>query len=91
MKAVLVLDEMPERCEECPLCRRDTFEQLGCSAQSHVINVILRMVGQKKPRWCPLRPMPDYDYRDMYEPADYCYQVGWNKCIKAIEGSGEDA
>ncbi len=93
MKAVLVM-EMPESCEECPLCRHDTFEQLGCSAQNHVINFIIRMVGQKKPRWCPLRPMlKEIPSRDGMVEDEYKdgYRDGWNECVESIEGDDTNA
>lgn len=99
MKAVLVLPEMPESCEECPFCRHDTLEQLGCSTQSHVINIILRMVGQKKPRWCPLRMLPNRESQISLEevysgeiPATIkdLIAIGHDQCLDEIEGSEKE-
>lgn len=82
-KAILVLDEMPEDCENCPL---ENKMYISCI-------VICRRTSKFKgsrPDWCPLRPMPEK--QDDYHPTVYGmgYERGWNDAIKAIEGSGED-
>lgn len=88
-KAVLIID-MPESCEECPL-------QLEVeSGKKIVLGVnICRGSGMynqdssKKPEWCYLRPMPE----KMECPGmnGVNYEAGWNSCIDAIEGGEDEA
>ncbi len=79
-KAVLVMD-MPESCEWCPLGR--LFGTAG-AVECNVANKINRNC-ESVPDWCPLRPMPEKDKR-----IDTCinkqYVRGWNACIYAIGG-----
>ncbi|MCD8104481.1 MAG: hypothetical protein LUF35_05660 [Lachnospiraceae bacterium] len=91
MKAILILDEMPDSCEKCPLLRYDVVRRIGCAVTS---NIVIRKVGEKKPKWCPLCLMPEeqdicgtYPREDEKTPS---YFIGWNDALRAIEGSGED-
>lgn len=84
-KAVLVMD-MPESCYQCPF-GNDDFE---CDViGSHVY--IGFMSG--KPKWCPLRPMPEKKKTICYENDSWCTvgektkNIGWNACIDAIGGN----
>jgi hypothetical protein len=64
MKAILVIDEMPTKCEECPcstilteIYGEDVFtcDAVRCGDQEIKEE---HMVSQK-PWWCPLKPMPE--------------------------------
>lgn len=76
MKAILVLDEMPENCFKCKLqdwanCRIVK----GCHT------------GNTRPDWCPLNPMPEKpDYPPINENS---YVAGYNACIDEILGDKE--
>lgn len=82
MKAILVLDEMPENCFKCKLqdwanCRIVK----GCHT------------GDTRPDWCPLKPMPEkmqvcgkYPQPDGIVPS---YKIGYNACIDEILGDKE--
>lgn len=59
MKAVLVIDEMPNKCEECPLHYRKRQEIYRCEMTHKNIRL------NSKPSWCPLKPMPKEE--DIYE------------------------
>ncbi len=81
MKAVLVLDEMPGGCAECTLARMDVSGEMICAATEKEANFI---IGVDKPGSCLLRPMPERML------SGGVYKGGWNDCLEAIEGSGED-
>ena len=76
MKAILVLDKMPNSCEEC-IVRCD-----GYSAKEYAQRTII------KPDWCPLKLLPkriptnEYGYMTPYGSI-------WNACIDAITGETE--
>lgn len=84
MKAVLVLQEMPDACMNCILC------DIGNEC---IVTGKETDVEDKRMDWCPLRPMPkeipsrDGMIKDEFKDG---YREGWNDAIKAIEGSGED-
>lgn len=83
MKAILILPEMPSGCVECILFRMNVDGEIACAASA----------GNPGP--CPLREMPErreeewIDYAGEYARKDY-RAVGWNDCLRAIEGSEED-
>ena len=74
-KAILVLDKMPNSCEEC-IVRCD-----GYTAKEYAQRTII------KPNWCPLRPLPEkLKLRIQTEwLGDYDrYEIGYNACIDDI-------
>ena len=85
-KAVLVM-EMPERCEECPL-QLEVENEKGIELGTN----ICRGLGKynkdsgKKPDWCPLRPMPE----KKQNACTHGFAGGWNACIDAIGGGNSD-
>ena len=94
MKAVLVLDEMPNNCEECQLCKQykrvphvldyeDTYE-IFCTG---IDNLCLKEVPKgDRPYWCPLKALPNE--RDRAINIDYMedafFNDGWNACLDEI-------
>lgn len=82
-KAILVIDEMPNSCDECEVrCG-------GYTAKEYSEKNI------KRPLWCPLKPMPKEE--DIYEVgmdeedtnAKRQWNKGWNACLKEITGETE--
>lgn len=63
MKAILVID-MPKRCLECPLHYRKRREIYRCELTHQ--NVLIN----NKPKWCPLRPMPNKAAEDLLKGLD---------------------
>lgn len=60
MKAILVLDEMPKMCEDCPLSQYDSGEgEQFCGADEMARTLFMRR--ENKPKWCPLKPMEVYE------------------------------
>ena len=76
MKAVLVID-MPSVCDECRLHLESSGGQYRrfCVAKNEI------SVGKKKPKWCPLKPLPN-EFGDDIEDQ---YAIGWNDCLKEIQ------
>ena len=74
-KAVLVID-MPESCDKCPLLLRHDEERC-CIPEK-------RNSFCDKPDWCPLKPMPKEDKEYHIHEFDAGYKKGWNSCINTI-------
>ena len=82
-KAILVLDEMPYYCNNCP-CFHDETE--ACQVDG-VLEFRVPYDGKSyknpRPDWCPLRPVPEY--KDVYHIDDRSnYEHGYNCCIDDI-------
>lgn len=84
MKAILVLNEMPSACKECPL--RASIDTNFCVKT--LLDVTDKEYYEQKPDWCPLRPMPQ-----KANHPDFCdagrYDKGYNACIDEILGDKE--
>lgn len=84
MKAILVINEMPNTCCECKLFWNDV--DCGCMALGRAFGEFGCSVG--KPIDCPLKPLPQNR-----EPKEEWYNEyhrdefadGWNACLKEIE------
>ena len=81
-KAILIID-MPESCDKCPLlCRHE--EERCCIPEG-------RNSFTTKPSWCPLKPLPEKYEIDRNKCSDRFYQFefesGYNQCIDEIIGS----
>lgn len=70
-KAILVMD-MPKNCYECKL-----QEWLNCKIVKGC------HIGETRPDWCPLRPMPEKREADpaIDNDIDWGLAEGWNACI----------
>ena len=91
MKAVLVID-MPSVCDECRLHLESSGGQYRrfCVAKNEI------SVGKKKPKWCPLKPLPKkkivLEHRiDGYtvNGVEMTEAHGWNDCLNEILGETE--
>ena len=82
MKAILVIDEMPANCKDCPCyCNTVSFNPY-CTANGHDVDE----QGKGRGEWCPLKPMPSFKAVDLNDTRDvvmFCH--GWNTCLKEIE------
>ena len=78
-KAVLVMN-MPENCQECPM-KHDDY----CEADAEKRNAYFHEI----PDWCPLVPLPEKkpEYLSVNSEKGYC--DGWNACIDAITGNSQ--
>ena len=91
-KAILVMDNMPDKCGEC--------ECSYCDYDDPHLNLICAVVGDNvsgsdKPDWCPLREMPEKKETHTVLVLNAAgswseaMKSGWNACIDAI-GGGDD-
>lgn len=81
-KAVLVLDEMPQYCAECPFCFEEYHEGSCCDLLGESVFPFTKYQS------CPLRKFPekqvrDYPYYDSYTDV---WEDGWDACIDEILG-----
>ena len=75
-KAILVID-MPNDCDECPLAVATTHDyDMCCIAGS-------RIISYGKFPWCPLRELPK---RIINFGGDDDYADGYNDCLSEIIG-----
>lgn len=81
MKAVLLIDEMPKTCLDCPL-----------NGYENVCNVTLEDNYDyltERPSWCPLKSLPSEKnhINILGENGTYArgFEDGWNACIEEIE------
>jgi aldehyde:ferredoxin oxidoreductase len=77
MKAILVINEMPNSCDECEVrCG-------GYTAKEYSEKSI------KRPSWCPLKPFPRMSGVVHQDADGWCklsdYSRGWNDCLEEIE------
>lgn len=82
MKAILVFDEMPNSCGECPL--KHLEERWMCNLTDKIVSIDCE---KPKPTWCPLRPLPSFKAVDLNDTRDvlmFCH--GWNTCLADITG-----
>lgn len=70
-KAILVLDEMPSKCNECPLLnyiRFDCIDYCKCMVDKEHREISLHSAMKFISPWCPLKEMP-YNYEDAFKIA----------------------
>lgn len=75
MKAILVID-MPNNCEECKIIY----------LQGHGESICDSVDWERRPSWCPLRPLPQKTYAKFPDSYKYGFADGWNACLKEITG-----
>lgn len=94
-KAILLLDEMPVRCIDCPCMYvvKNSHISEYCKAIIDKKDCYLKIENVcERPKWCPLKPMPErrYALQGMigYEGTKRECK-GYNRCIDEIEGEEE--
>lgn len=80
MKAILVLDKMPNECMECPLRYKDGDTDDWFRFRCHMSTDQIPKEGRL--RNCLLKPLP----QKIEGYIDYEYGDGWNDCIDKIIG-----
>lgn len=83
MKAVLVIDEMPRNCAECPI-RFSGEPNEWCWYLRHGLDDI-----KTKPSWCPLKYLPSKELDDDGSTEWDIYYQGWSDCLDEILGETE--
>lgn len=85
-KAILVIN-MPESCDECPLFGNH-YSDLCCKALNNR-GINYPYPADFRQDWCPLKPLPEkYDMECTVYDRDYSgdYEHGYNACIDEILG-----
>ena len=90
MKAILVLDDMPKSCRECPFGEIiKHYPVVRCMRKNYIK---VDFSDDTLPKECPLKEMPkrkeyyiDEVYGDMYDRTDSAYVNGWNACLEELE------
>lgn len=89
-KAILVID-MPDKCWKCPICASYQTSAFSIREYWCTANENEDVDPDKKPDWCPLKPVPEkYDViaaienNPNYDPS---YDIGRNDCIDEILGT----
>ncbi len=81
-KAILILDEMPENCLYCKL----SYDNCYCRMTG--VNRSIFDYYEKRPDWCPLRPIPQkVKFYSGNSEWDDGYQRGIADVLRVIEGS----
>lgn len=93
-KAILVIDEMPNCCNECEFRVYVNDGDLYCKRKNKLVqNNAFFEQNIPKPSWCPLRPMPErrlVHYTDpLFGEVENIANIGYNKCVDEIEGETE--
>lgn len=88
MKAILVIDKMPNTCEECDYCGyaivgegEDEYKYRSCCLSQRYLGEIAE---DSKDSLCPLKPLPEPKEIE-FEWLEGEYENGWNDCLKEIE------
>ena len=87
MKAILVIDEMPSDCNHCQFADFSNGQWECNQHEGGRISESMRI--SSTPSWCPLQPMPKKMIPVVLHQCiedEYLYQIGWNACLKEIEG-----
>ena len=87
MKAILVIDDMPEKCKNCrfkqaSLTPTDELKWLCLITDEHIIL-------DEKSEYCPIKPIPSkrpvsYD-DEIFGTVTNISNIAWNECIEEIE------
>ena len=90
-KAILVLDEMPSKCNECPLLnyiRFDCIDYCKCMADNEHREISLPSAMKFVSPWCPLKEMPNKMISEMVMDNSYAEGIvkGLNDCLQEIYG-----
>lgn len=88
-KAILVMDKMPDKCNNCLLIDNREFyspetkhwERWKCRKTCKAINIY----SDTRPDWCPIKEVPEYEMI-WYDDERSDYERGYNSCIDEILG-----
>lgn len=90
-KSILVLDETPRVCIDCPCHFAEDTGRVWCGKEQK--EVLADDIETYKPDWCPLHDAPEKcDLKDIEKyagcGADYVWSEGYNACIDEILKGG---
>ncbi len=82
------------RCNDCPEKRHDGSyagdAAAACSRTGRTLNY--SQCAHRLPGWCPLSPAPGRMEKPRKEKGTYerGYLYGWNACVSAMHGDGDE-
>ncbi len=87
-KTILVLNEMPSSCVECPCRTKNLKDEYVCNCLYEDNKLNLYHMMHKRPQWCPLKELPEKQVRDYPEYDRYVtgWDDGWDACLDEILG-----
>jgi len=86
-KAILVLNEMPSCCIECPCRTKNLLDKDVCNCLYENNELGLHDLMHDRPYWCPLKEVPMGIDAYVPESVDYLsYHRGWYDCKREITG-----
>ena len=79
-KAIVTFD-LPDSCHTCPISKSST-KAYGC-----LCPVLMKWNEElyDKPRWCPIKELPQPDTGEHEYPYTIGYARGWNDCLYRIK------
>ena len=94
-KGIIVVD-MPERCDDCPVeAYNETFygDELNHWCPFEYKGYTDDVRGNRRADWCPIRPIPEKKLltgvvSSAKAVGDELVRAGWNACLDEIEGNG---
>ena len=75
MKAILVIDEMPYDCEECPLYDENIMQCGFMKNNAYYVDC--------RPHDCPLKPLPE-KRENLGTAYSVAHTNGWNDCVEEL-------
>lgn len=91
-KGIIVLDKIPESCEECPVethFEKQNGDEYGHSCPFAYMGLTRRFREEGRAEWCPIQPMPEKkpltgDVSNPEKVGNELIRAGWNACIDEI-------
>lgn len=79
-KGIILVDEIPDKCEDCPCCHRDDYNYY-CQTNDKKVD------WETRPDWCPIQELPE---RKSMGPGKTVIRAaqdeGWNNCLDKLLG-----
>lgn len=91
-KAILVLENMPKSCWECPVAHLDyEFCEADKRTRYGKRGIEKSLELKNRPDWCPLKECPKpIEYLGVLNEPAPDYRFGWNDCLEEILGEVTD-
>lgn len=88
MKAILVIDEMPQNCQKCLACINIQNFMAMCVACGEKLKISELDI---RPSFCPAKPLPE-KAKNTFEKTSMWWGIytGWNACLDEILGDSYD-
>ena len=85
MKGIIVLDEIPEKCNQCNFWFAKATVPVEYRCMGLQREITENELTKKKPDWCPIKPMPE-KIEVLKYPHSMKFSRGWNACLNEVLG-----